>query len=338
MPAESYPKLDIGKETGVNPSQFRTGGRHVTVVGATIDGEAGVFDNGVLQGKSKAEQGIQFGPEVLRAVGGKRLLALWLAAAKGEDGKSGWIGLTVGEMRVDPAKKEGYRDAGAFQTKLTDAAKGRVTAYQLKDPEKKALLGLLRQQPDLWVSAVKSFRDAVVAAIPDAASLGAAAPAKGEGYAVPTLGAEGGVPPTRLRSAGREVVVYGCVVDGGNATWDNGLLVGKAKAEQGIQFGPEVLRAVGGKRVCGVWVSVAADAEGRTGWFGATVGEMRVSPEKKEGFRDVTAWSVKLNDAARGRADLWRLKPDERKAVGALLQAQAELWEFAVENIRDAVG
>jgi hypothetical protein len=35
--------------------------------------------------------------------------------------------------------------------------------------------------------------------------------------------------------------------------------------------------------------------------------------------------------------ELGRLKPEERKAVGELLQAQAELWEGAAENIRTAL-
>ena len=345
MPAETYPQFDVGRETGVPPSQIRIGGRYVSVVGAVIEGEVAYFDNGVLASKSKAEKGIAFGPEVLRAVGGKRVLALWLAASREAPGSpAGWYGLTVGEMRIDAAKKEGYRDVNSFQTKLTDAAKGRVAVWQLKEPEKTALIGLLEQKPELWVNAAKSFRDTLLSSVPGAAAVGGSAAAEATAVAsaaaaapVLTLGTEGGFRPTTMRSGGREVVLVGCVVEGGTATWDNGLLSGKSKVEQGINFGPEVLRAVGGRRVCGVWVSVTRDAEGRGGWYGASVGEMRIDAAKKEGFRDVSAWSMKLNDSARGRVDLWRLKPEEKKAVQALLEAQAELWEYSAETIRTSL-
>ena len=98
-----YPALDLGAESGIQPSRFRASGRHVSVVGAIVDGDQVYFDNGVLAGKSKAEQGITFGPEVLRAMGGRRVLALWFTATLDEEGKSGWFGLTVGEMRIDAA-------------------------------------------------------------------------------------------------------------------------------------------------------------------------------------------------------------------------------------------
>jgi len=337
---QSYPVLDVGRESGVAPSQFRASGRHVTVVGAVLDGENAYFDNGVLAGKSKPEQGITFGPEVLRAMQGRRVLALWFTAALDEEGKAGWFGLTVGEMRIDAAKKDGYRDPSAFQSKLTDSSRGRVSVFQMKEPERKALLTLLAVKPDLWVHASRTFRDTVLAAVPEAASVGAAASAGAAGAGAPAvvLPGTGGPPPSTLRSGGRDVTMLGIVLQDGRAEWDNGLLAGKAKVEQGIVFGPEALRAVGGKRAVGVWVSVVRGEDGRTGWFGATVGEMRIDAAKKEGFRDVSAWSLKLNDAARGRVDLWRLKPEERTPVLALLQANADLWEAASENLVTAAG
>ena len=67
------------------------------------------------------------------------------------------------------------------------------------------------------------------------------------------MGEPGGPPVATLRSSGRDVTVAGIVIQDGKAAWDNGLLTGKSKAEQGIAFGPEALRAVGGKRTVGVW-------------------------------------------------------------------------------------
>jgi hypothetical protein len=341
--ADKYPDIDLGREGGVAPSRLRTGGRNVAVVGAIIEGEKGEFDNGVLAGKSKPEQGITFGPEVLRAVNGRRVLALWLTAVRDEKGTDGWFGLTVGEMRVDAAKKEGFRDVNAWNGKMTDSTKGRVAVWQLKEPERKAVVALLSRKPDLWRNCIKSFRDTMLATIPEASSLDAAA-ATGEGPAPSdigaptlTLGSEGGVPPSTLRAGGRDVTILGMTVAEGKAAWDNGLLLGKSKVEQGITFGPEVLRALGGKRVLGVWVSATRDESGNPSWFGAAVGDMRIDAAKKDGFRDAISWGMKLNDAARGRVELGRLKPEERKAVGELLQAQAELWEGAAENIRTAL-
>ncbi len=340
MPGPSFPKLDFGRETGVAPAEFRIAARAVSVAGAVLDGAEAYFDNGVLSGKSKPEQGVTFGPEVLRAMGGRRVLALWLAVANDEEGKPGWFGLSVGEMRIDAAKKDGYRDMSAFQTKLTDAARGRVSVFQLKDPEKPVLLSLLAKQPDLWNHAVRTFRDTVTAAIPEAASLGGAkaageaAAAADKGYPKVDIGKESGFPPTTVRAISRDVVLIGCIVQDGKAVWDNGLLAGKAKVEVGITFGPEPMRALAGKRVVALWASVARQEDGKPGWFGVSVGEMRIDPAKKEGFRDVSAWSMKFNDAARGRIELWRLKPEERAAVSGLLRAQADLWESAFENVR----
>ena len=341
--ADKYPDLDMGREGGIPPSKLRTAGRSVAVVGAIVDGEAVYYDNGVLAGKSKAEAGITFGPEVLRAVGGRRVLALWLTAYRDEAGRDGWFGLTVGEMRIDAlTKKEGFRDVNGWQTKMTDSTKGRVAVWQMKDAEKKSLVILLGQKPDLWRNAVKSFRETVLASNPEMASLDAAAAdgapgASAAGAPQVPLGAEGGIPASTLRTGGRDLTVVGGVVEGGNAYWDNGLIVGKSKAEQGITFGHEVLRALGGKRVCGLWVSVARQEDGKPGWFGAAVGDMRIDAAKKDGFRDPTGWGMKLNDAARGRVELGRLKPEERKAVGDLLQAQADLWENAFEGVRSAL-
>ena len=337
-----YPALDLGRESGIAPSQFRASGRHVAVVGAIVDGEQSYFDNGVLAGKSKPEQGITFGPEVLRAMSGRRVLALWFTATLDEEGKSGWFGLTVGEMRIDALKKDGYRDPSAFQSKLTDSSRGRVSVFQMKEPERKALLPLLKANPELWVNASRTFRDTVIAAVPEAEAIGVADGAvssegdPGTGAPHVSVGAAGGPPPATLRSGGRDVTMVGIVVVDGKAEWDNGLLSGKSKPEQGIAFSPEPLRAVGGKRAVGVWVSVVRGEDGRPGWYGATVGEMRIDAAKKEGFRDVSAWSLKLNDAARGRVDLWRLKPEERTPVLALLQAHAGLWDAASENLATA--
>jgi hypothetical protein len=343
MAGSRYPKIELGREGGLAPSEFRVSGRFITIVGAVIDGADAYFDNGVLSGKSKAEQGITFGPEVLRAMQGRRVLALWFAAAADESGKAGWLGLTVGEMRIDAAKKDGYRDVGAFQTKLMDAARGRVSVTQLKEAERKPLLALLAKKPELWANALRSFRDTVIAAIPEAASLGTAAAAAVDAAAATAagppevdIGVESGFPPATLRAFGRELAIVGCTVQDGKAVWDNGLLSGKSKVEQGIAFGAEPARAMGGKRVAAVWVSVARREDGKPGWFGASMGEMRIDAAKKEGFRDLSAWTVKLNDAARGRVELWRLKPEEKTAVLGLLQAREDLWEACSENMRTA--
>jgi len=343
MAGSRYPQIDLGRESGAVPSEFRVSGRFISVVGAVIDGKEAYFDNGVLSGKSKPEQGITFGPEVLRAMGGRRVLALWFAAANDEAGKTGWLGLTVGEMRIDAAKKDGYRDPSAFQTKLMDAARGRVAVTQLKEPERQPLLALLAKKPELWANAARPFRDTVAAAIPEAASLGTAgaaaadaAAATAAGPPVVDIGKESGFPPATLRAFGRELAVVGCVVQDGKAAWDNGLISGKAKVEQGIAFGAEPARAANGKRVPAIWISIARGEDGRPGWFGASVGEMRIDAAKKEGFRDLSAWAVKLNDAARGRVELWRLKPEEKAAVVGLLQAREDLWEGASENMLTA--
>lgn len=339
MPAETYPDLDLGKETGVPPTKLRAAGRAITVVGGILDADKAYFDNGLLAGKAKVEQGIAFGPEVLRAMGGRRVLALWLAACKDEQGKPGWIGLTVGEMRIHDQKKEGYRDVGAFQTKLTDASKGRVAIWQMKEPERKALLGLLQQKPELWVHASKGFRDTVLSSVPEAAQIGAGAgdaPADMVGAPRVDLGADAGPPSASLRNGGRDVTVIGMVVEGGKASWDNGLLSGKSKVEQGIAFGAEPMRAQAGKRVCGLFVAVARQEDGKPGWFGLACSEMRIDAAKKEGFKDLAAQAMKVNDAARGRVELWRLKPEERQAVVALLQGKADLWDAAFDTVRSA--
>jgi len=339
---QDYPDLDLGRETGIEPARFRVAGRNVVVVGAVIDGEEAYFDNGVLQSKSKVEAGVTFGPEVLRAMGGRRVLALWLSAARDAAGKIGWLGVAVGEMRIDAAKKDGFRDVSAFSAKLTDAARGRVTVWQMKEPERKAFLKLLEAKPDLWTHAARGFRDTVAATIPEAADMAkgdasaAAGPSSAGSPDVP-VGAEGGVRPAALRTSGRDVTVVGILVQDGKASWDNGVLVGKSKAEEGIAFGGEALRAMGGKRVCAVLASATRHEDGKPGWFGASVAEMRIDAAKKEGFKDLGAASHKMNDAARGRVEFWRLKPEERKAVGDLLRSRADLWEAAFENVRSAL-
>ena len=343
MAKDSYPDLDVGKETGVSPSRLRIGGRNVTVVGGILDGSEAYFDNGVMSSKSKAEQGIAFGPEVLRALGGRKVYALWLAAVRDAEGRPGWFGLTAGEMRIDVAKKEGFRDPNSFQLKLTDAAQGRCAVFQLKDEQKKALCGLLRRQPDLWKNAVRTFRDTLSAAMPELLDLDSAgnageAPAAGQGSPRVDLGAAGGIPARTLRSYGRDVTVVGVVVDGAKAEWDNGVLESKSRVEQGINFGQEPLRAVGGKRYGLVWVSLARQEDGSPGYFGATVADIRVDPAKKEGFRDLSAQGMKFNESARGRVEVSRLKPDEREALANLLRAQTALWESAFENVRNAFG
>ncbi len=341
MAKDSYPDLDFGRETGVPPTRLRIGGRNVTVAGGIIDGAETFFDNGVLASKSKPEQGIAFGPEVLRALGGRKVYAVWLAAVRDAEGRPGWFGLTVGEMRIDAAKKEGYRDMNSFQGKLTDAAQGRCAVFQLKEAERKSLATLLRKQPEIWKHAPKTFRETITASVPELLDLDAAGAEEGKApseLGAPRLevGAAGGIAARSMRSYGRDVTVAGMVVDGGKADWDNGVLEGKSKVEQGIQFGQEPLRAVGGKRSCLVWISVARQEDGRPGYYGATVSEIRVDPVKKEGFRDLSAQGMKFNEAARGRVELSRLKPEEREAVGGLLRAQAELWEAAYENVRNA--
>ena len=342
--AHQPPVLEMGRETGVEPARFRTGGRSVTVCGATIDGQSAVFDNGVLESKSKVEQGVDFGPEVLRAMNGKRVVALWLAAATGADGKPGWVGLSVGEMRIDPAKKQGWRDTTAFSVKLMEAAKGRVAVSAMKATELQGFLELLKQKPDLWVNAEKGFRQSVLSIAPIAAEIGAtpeskAADAKAVSTGAPPVpvGMDAGHPPATLRSFGRDVTVVGVIIQDGKAVWDNGVITGKSKAEQGINFGPEPLRAMQGKRVCGIFVAATRQEDGRPGWFGATVAEMRIDAAKHDGFKDLAAGSMKLNDAARGRVEVWRLKPDERKVLGDLVRAQADLWECAFENFRAAL-
>ena len=340
--AQQSPVLEMGRESGVEAIRFRAHGRAVTVCGATIDGENGVFDNGVLESKSKLEQGIDFGPEVLRAMNGKRVLAIWLAAANNADGKPGWIGLSVGEMRIEAAKKQGWRDVTAFSVKLMEAAKGRVAISQMKALELKALLGLLAQKPDLWVNAEKAFRTTVLAIAPIAAEIGATAESRAAAAAAPDAGAppvavEGGAPSASLRCFGRDVTVVGVLLQDGTAAWDNGVLAGKSKAEQGITFGAEPMRAMQGKRVCAIFVAATRQDDGKPGWFGATVAEMRIDAVKKDGFKDLAAGSMKLNDAARGRVEVWRLKPEERKALGDLVRAQGDLWESAFDNFRAAL-
>jgi hypothetical protein len=342
--AQQSPVLEMGRESGVEAIRFRAHGRAVTVCGATIDGETGVFDNGVLESKSKLEQGIDFGPEVLRAMNGKRVLAIWLAAANGADGKPGWIGLSVGEMRIEAAKKQGWRDVTAFSVKLMEAAKGRVAISQMKALELKALLGLLAQKPDLWVNAEKAFRTTVLSIAPVAAEIGATDASRSAAAAAPATGsppvlagAEGGFPPATLRSFSRDVTIVGVLLQDGTAVWDNGVLTGKSKAEQGVTFGAEPLRAMQGKRVCAIFLAATRQEDGKPGWFGATVAEMRIDAAKKDGFKDLAAGSMKLNDAARGRVEVWRLKPEERKALGDLVRAKSDLWESAFENFRAAL-
>jgi hypothetical protein len=342
MPTDA-PDLDLGRESGVDPARFRISGRNVVVVGAVIDGAEAYFDNGVLQSKSKPEQGITFGPEVLRAMGGRRVLAVWMAAARDPAGRMGWLGVSVGEMRIDAAKKDGFRDVSAFSTKLTDAAQGRTSVWQMKEPERQAFLGLLSKKPELWTHAARGFRETVSSTIPAAAALGTGPATPGsEAAAALTgppavgLGAEGGVLPVSLRSHGREVTVVGAVVDGAAASFDNGVLQAKSGAEAGIVFGGEPLRAMGGKRVCTILLAVARREDGKPGWFGATVSELRIDAAKKEGFRDIASGSLKLNDAARGRVEVWRLKPEEKKTLGDLLRSRADLWEAAFENVRGA--
>jgi hypothetical protein len=337
----TFPDLGLGGDPAHPPVHIRIGGRHLTVVGALLDGGQATFDNGVLTGKSRAEVGIAFGPEVLRAMNGRRVVALFMAAGADEQGRPGWIGVTVGEMRVDAAKKDGYRDVNAFQTKLTDAAKGRTTVWQLKEAEKATFVRLLAAKPDLWIHAARPLRETVLASIPEAASVGAAPgdPKPGEGPEAPDVfvGTGAGYAPVLLRAQGRDVTVVGILLQGGQAEWDNAVLSGRSHVEQGISFGGESLRAPSGRRVCALFVSIATAEDGRPGWFGATVAEMRIDPAKKEGFRDMAASGMKMNDAARGRVDLWRLKPEEKAAVKVLLQAEGPLWEAAFENVREAL-
>jgi hypothetical protein len=336
MAKVNYPAIALGSEGGVPPSKIRVSGRLVTVVGALIDGGKVSFDNGVLQGRSQVEKDINFGPEVLRAMRGRRVLALFLAVVKQETGEDGWFGMTIGEMRIDAASRDGFKDANAFTTKLTESARGRVATFALKDADKAPVEACLRAHPDLWRHAHRTFRDTLLQAIPTLATLDAPA---GDGAAAATATpADGGRPPRTLRVAGRDVTILGAVVDGTKAEWDNGLLDGAARVEKGINFGAEPLRAVSGRRVCGLWICAAGQEEGdEPGYFGVTVGLMRIDENKSDGFKDLAAHGVKLNEAARGRVELGRLLPAERTAVAALLKGRADLWEHAAENIRNSL-
>lgn len=339
---DSYPELPMGREGGFEPSRLRMDGRRTTVVGAVIDGEEAYFDNGILVGKGKVEEGVTFGPEVLRAMGGRRVLALWFAATTHESGKPGWHGLTVGEMRIDAAKKDGFRDVNAFQNKLTDAARGRTAVWQMKEEERGVLAKLLASKPGLWKHASRSFRDTVLATLPSLSSLDTAADDDGvpadAGAPSVDLGSGTGVPARTLRSGGRDVTIVGLLLDRGRAEWDNRVLVGKSPVEEGVDFGPEPLRAMGGARSCLVWVAVARREDGTPGFHGVTVSEMRIDAAKKQGYRDVVAYGTKVNEAARGRVEIGRLKPEERAALETLLKAEEGLWQAAVENIRFAFG
>ncbi len=340
MPRDTYPALEVGKESGFKPTRLRMDGRNVTVVGAYLDGGKAVWDNGVLHGKSQVEQGINFGPEILRAMKGRRIVALFLSAAQDAEGRDGWHGLTAGEMRVDTPAKDGFKDPNAFGSKLTESARGRVTVFQLKPEDRPAIAELLGRMPELWRNANRAFRDTLLGAVPSLIELDAAGTEVAPeipGAPRVDLGTADGVPPQSLRMAGRDVTVVGAVVDGSRAYWDNGLLVRQSKIEKGITFGPEPLRALGGRRVCGLWVAVAGEEGEPPGYFGVTVGTMRVDENKRDGFKDLNAHSMKLNDAARGRIELGRLLPPERKAVAALLQERPELWEHAAQNVRDAL-
>lgn len=342
MAKSNYPALEFGSEWGVKPSKLRASGRDVTVLGAILDNGKITFDNGSLHGRSQVEKDIQFGPEVLRAMKGRRVMALFLAAVKNDAGEDGWYGLTAGEMRIDTPGRDGFKDANAFTTKLTEAAQGRVSVYAFKEPDRPVLEAFLREHPELWRHADRGFRDTILTAIPSLASLDVAA-AEAAGVEVPVVTGprrlgEGTFEPQTLRMSGRDVTMYGIVVDGSRAEWDNGLLVRQAKVEKGITFGPEPLRALGGRRVCGVWIAVTADEEGDPpGYYGATVGLMRIDELKNDGFKDLNAHGMKLNDAARGRVELARLQPEERKAVGDLLRGHPELYEHATENIRNSL-
>ncbi len=332
--------LNFGRETGVPPTSLRASGRTVHIVTGVVEGTSGVFDNGLLAGKAKVEQGIKFGPEVLRAVKGRKVLACWFAVSAREDGKPGWYGLTIYEMRIDDAQKDGFRDTGGWPGKLMDAARGRVEVFRITPEQKKGLLVLLQSRADLWGHAFPALRETVLAMLGGAAEAAAGAAASAAAvesdYPVVTAGREGGTPPRTLRAGGRNLTVAGVILDGTRAEWDNGALTGQSKAEKDITFGPEQLRALKGRRVCTVWVTASRRADGKDGWFGATVGDMRIDDAKKEGFKDLAAHGVKLSEAALGRIEVWRLRPEERKALVALLQGQADLWEFAAENFRDA--
>jgi len=342
MAKDPYPSLELGTESGAKPTRLRSGGRNVTLVGAILDGDQAYFDNGILSGKSKVEEGVKFGPEVLRAMGGRRVVGLWLSSVCDEEGRAGWFGLTAGEMRIDTAKKDGFRDVTSFQTKLQEAAKGRVAVWQLKDPEKRQVLELLRPHPDLWKYAVRGFRDTFTNNVPEAVSLDEAvagngdAPASMEGSPPVEVDSLGGHPARTMRCFGKDVTLVGAVIDGGPAVWDNGLLASRARFEEGLEYGTEPLRALGGRRVVGVWIAAARDEDGTPAFVGATVSEMRVDSGKKQAFADLGSRGLKGNDAARGRVEVRRLKPEERQSLAALLQGKKELWEASEDDFREA--
>lgn len=341
MAQDTYPELDIGREGGVPPSKFRIGGRKTAVVGAVIDGDEAYFDNGILANKARVEEGITFGPEVLRALGGRRVIAIWLAATTDDEGRPGWYGMTVGEMRIDRVKGDGFRDVAAFQTKFSDAASGRTAVWQLKEKERLQLAKLIASKPELWRHSAKSFRDTMTTTIPTLLELETTATAAEQaaeeaGSPRLELGTERGFAPRTLRSGGRDITIVGALIDGAKAEWANGILESRSRVEEGVTFGPEVLRAMGGKRYCGVWVAVTRGEDGHPGYFGATVCDMRIDAAKKDGWRDVNAHSMKLNNAARGSVELFKLKPEEKKALGDLLRSQPDLWKNAVENLQNA--
>ena len=260
--------LDFGRETGVPATSLRAGGRTIHVVTGLVEGARGIFDNGLLAGKARIEQGIKWGPEVLRAVKGRKVLACWVAVAAREDGKPGWYGLTTYEMRVEDSTKDGYRDTTGWPAKLMDAARGRVEVFRLAPEQKAGVLLLLQSRADLWKNAFPAFRETAVTALG-----GEAGGAPTGEYPFLGAGAEGGAPPRTLRAGGRNVAVGGVILDGAKAAWDHGALTGQSKVEKDVVFGPEPLRAMKGRRVCTVWVSAVRREDGKDGWFGATVGD-----------------------------------------------------------------
>jgi hypothetical protein len=257
------------------------------------------------------------------------------AAAHDDEGNAGWFGLTVGEMRVDTAKNDGFKDEAAFSTKLQEAAKGRVSLFKMQDDERSKVATILKGTGDLWKNAHDGFKRSVTAAIPELDADEAAWADEGGGGAI-KIGTEGGVEPTELRVSGRDVVLVGAVIDGSEAYWDNGVLRGTSKVEQGVTFGDEVLRAMGGRPVQLIWACIVEDEDGDRGFYGLTVGDCRIDTAKQDGFKDLRAHSGKLNEAAKGRCEAWKLKGDAKGKMLELLKAQGPLWENATETIHDA--
>jgi hypothetical protein len=121
--------------------------------------------------------------------------------------------------------------------------------------------------------------------------------------------------------------VIAVVLEGDEATLDNGALHARSKPEVGVRFSQDPAAQGKGERLRLVWVASAAGS-----FVGAVAVDLWIDRATKTGFKRVNEHVNRMTAAVRGTFDLADLSATQKKSVAALLErVAADTWKGSSE-------